>query len=181
MARAIKLLVVLILMNISGANFAEAGVFDQKDGQTPKWSRVYLRFGRATGNYGDEAKSLSLSSVGYKQMRGQFGYGAEYSYLFADGTKIETQSVVMSMRPDWNLEAEPSLFVSYGLANASSPIVSKEGKGSAFTVGLSLDLFKGPFYSTSLGFQNTSLKTDAPTAPNSSFQTVTFSVNVDLY
>jgi hypothetical protein len=182
MAKVIKIYGLLLLLVMAMTPLAShAGVFDQKESQTAKWSRLYMMYGRATGGYGADPVSLNLNSIGFKNMRGQFGYGAEYLVLYRDGSKIETTNAVMSIRPDWNLEAEPSLLLSYGMATLSGSEPSREGKGTVSSIGLSLDLLKGPFYSTSLGLQNIYLNSDAMAVRQTMFQSVTFSLNLDFY
>jgi hypothetical protein len=161
---------------------SNAGVFDQKPAETPKWSRFYIQFGRATGDFGSEAKTFNDNTFGYKRIMGKFSYGGEYETLYSGGSKIEILSATMSLRPDWALGAEPSLNVSYGTAELTSDSDPRNvGRGTTSSIGLSLDLIKGPFYSTSLSAQHLFLNSDASAVKSMTLQTVTFSINVDFY
>jgi hypothetical protein len=173
-------LIIISELFISNTAIASA-LFEQKANETAKWSRIYAKFGRATGEFGDISESFNANFIGYKQMRGMFGYGAETGFLFANGDKISSLSATMSFRPDWNLDAEPSFDLSYGTADLSSSTTEKNGHGTISSIGVSLDVIKGKFYSTTLGVANYTLKSDAQSVKATSFQSVTMSLNFDLY
>lgn len=181
MAETIKFLVTFFFALLLGVNSHATGVFEQSSGNTPKWSRYYLKMGRANGDFGSSSESFSVNYLGYKKMRGKFAYGAELGYLYAAGNKITTAAATMSLRPDWDLEVEPSLDLGFGTADLSGSTSDKSGNGTIASFGFSIDLIKGPFFSTTLGYSNSSLKTNATSVKSSSIQSVTFTVNIDLY
>lgn len=176
MGKKFKNLILLVALLISPNS--KADLFAQKNETTAKWSRLYARFGKATGEIGEKAQTLNLNALGYLQMRGKFGYGLEYLTIQSKEQKLESTLAVMTLRPDWNLEAEPSVFVAYGLTSLKGDL---GGDGSVLVYGLTLDFIKGAFYSTSIGIQNSSFKTNSNTCTSCSFQSVTFSLNLDFY
>jgi hypothetical protein len=158
-----------------------ADVWDQKGSDTPKWSRAYVELGRSTGDYGGTGESFSVNYLGFKQMRGRFSYGVETGFISCNGDKVSSTNATMSLRPDWTLDAEPSLDFSYGLADLSGPAPGRSGSGTIASVGISLDVFKISAFSVTASAKSSFLSSDAPAVKSANFQAVTMSLNFNIY
>jgi hypothetical protein len=176
-----SILLCLLLNLLSSTKAKASGVFSQTEKDTPKWSRLYAQFGRATGEYGISPQTFSVNYIGYKQMRGMFSYGGKFGYLYGHDDKLSTIEATLSLRPDWNLEAQPAIDVSYGTAQLTGAHAEKNGQGTMSSLGVSLDLIKGKAYSTSLGAAEMFLNSDSAIVKSTQFQSVTISLNFDIY
>jgi len=160
---------------------ANADILDQTNSNTPKWTRVYAKVGRATADFGGTPESFSVNYIGYRQMLGKFSYGAQFGYLYAGHDKIQTLAVLMGLRTDWDLPVQPTLDLSFGTTSLSSSASDKTGQGTLSSIGIGFDLFKGAFYSTSVSVDEVYLRSDAQAVRSATFQSVNFCFNLDFY
>lgn len=172
MGKAFNFLSILLtLISLS----AKADFLDVKANKTPKWSRLSLSYGRATSEALESSSNFNGAS--FKNIRGNFVYGLEYSFIYQKKDQIKSTSMSLGFRPDWNLEVEPSLDVIFGLSDRKKEMASE---GTNISLQLSLDFFKGPFYSTTISYRRGFYEFDQQ-SKSLSIQSVLFGVNVDFY
>lgn len=165
---------------MSLAHAEDNGIFDQREAKVAKWQSVYVDVCRTSGSYGGVPSSLNESAIGYMQVKGKFGYGIRLTSMGdSSGNSLKMLQTVASIRPDWDLTAEPSLELAFGTVDLTGS-AQNTGLGTSASAGLRVEIYKSTTFSTGAVIRENFLNTNAPGIGNSILQSVglTFSVNI---